>query len=57
MAGSNEGRSRDAGGRDRFKRRRTQEILRRIERWEIPDDQDGRAHRRSRAQARARRTR
>jgi hypothetical protein len=50
MAGSNEGRSREAGGRDRFRRRRTQEILRRAGRWDVPDDQDGRVHRRSRVQ-------
>jgi hypothetical protein len=58
MAGSSEGRSREAGGRDRFKRSRTQAIIRRIERWEVPDDdQGGRPHRKSRAQARTRRTR
>jgi hypothetical protein len=54
MADNRDGRSREAGDRNGDQRRRTQAILRRIERWEIPDDQGGRPHRRSRAQLRRR---
>jgi hypothetical protein len=57
MADNREGRSREAGDRNGAVRRRTQGIIRRIERWEVPDDEDGRPHRRSRAQLRTRRTR
>jgi hypothetical protein len=58
MADNREGRSREAGDRDRAVRRRTQGIIRRIERWEVPDDdRGGRPHRRSRAQLRTWRTR
>jgi hypothetical protein len=54
MADNREGHSREAGDRDRTQRRRVQRILQRMERWEVPDDQGGRPHRRSRAQLRRR---
>jgi hypothetical protein len=50
MADNREGRPADAGDRNGDDRRRAQTILRRIERWEIPDDGfgSGRPHRASR---------
>jgi hypothetical protein len=57
MSDHRQGRSPGAGDRDREDRRRALRIQRRMDFWELPDDNGGRAHRRSRVQPTRRRRR